>query len=288
MILQETFTLSNGVEIPKLGLGTWMIGNGEVSAAVQEAIKRGYRHIDTAQAYQNEAGVAQGVRDSGAKRDELFITSKLAAEAKSYKDAVAAIDESLRKMELDYLDLMLIHSPQPWMEYGEADRFQEGNREAWRAMEEAYKAGKLRSIGVSNFIESDLENILGSASVKPMVNQILVHISNTPLELIKFNQDREILVEAYSPIAHGELLKNEKVTEMAERYGVSVPQLGIRYDLQLGLLPLPKTANPSHMESNAKIEFEISSEDMEFLKNIEPIQHYGEASNMPVFGGKLK
>ena len=288
MILQETFTLSNGVEIPKLGLGTWMIGNGEVSAAVQEAIKLGYRHIDTAQAYQNEAGVAQGVRDSGAKRDELFITSKLAAEAKSYKDAAAAIDESLRKMELDYLDLMLIHSPQPWMEYGEADRFQEGNREAWRAMEEAYKAGKLRSIGVSNFIESDLENILGSASVKPMVNQILVHISNTPLELIKFNQDREILVEAYSPIAHGELLKNEKVTEMAERYGVSVPQLGIRYDLQLGLLPLPKTANPSHMESNAKIEFEISSEDMEFLKNIEPIQHYGEASNMPVFGGKLK
>ncbi|MBI40684.1 MAG: 2,5-diketo-D-gluconic acid reductase [Leptospiraceae bacterium] len=287
-MLQETFTLSNGVEIPKLGLGTWMIGNGEVSAAVQEAIKRGYRHIDTAQAYQNEAGVAQGVRDSGAKRDELFITSKLAAEAKSYKDAAAAIDESLRKMELDYLDLMLIHSPQPWMEYGEADRFQEGNREAWRAMEEAYKAGKLRSIGVSNFIESDLENILGSASVKPMVNQILVHISNTPLELIKFNQDREILVEAYSPIAHGELLKNEKVTEMAERYGVSVPQLGIRYDLQLGLLPLPKTANPSHMESNAKIEFEISSEDMEFLKNIEPIQHYGEASNMPVFGGKLK
>ncbi len=288
MILQETFTLLNGVEIPKLGLGTWMIGNGEVSAAVQEAIKLGYRHIDTAQAYQNEAGVAQGVRDSGAKRDELFITSKLAAEAKSYKDAVAAIDESLRKMELDYLDLMLIHSPQPWMEYGEADRFQEGNREAWRAMEEAYKAGKLRSIGVSNFIESDLKNILGSASVKPMVNQILVHISNTPLELIKFNQDREILVEAYSPIAHGELLKNEKVTEMAERYGVSVPQLGIRYDLQLGLLPLPKTANPSHMESNAKIEFEISSEDMEFLKNIEPIQHYGEASNMPVFGGKLK
>ena len=197
MILQETFTLSNGVEIPKLGLGTWMIGNGEVSAAVQEAIKRGYRHIDTAQAYQNEAGVAQGVRDSGAKRDELFITSKLAAEAKSYKDAAAAIDESLRKMELDYLDLMLIHSPQPWMEYGEADRFQEGNREAWRAMEEAYKAGKLRSIGVSNFIESDLENILGSASVKPMVNQILVHISNTPLELIKFNQDRETTVSQY-------------------------------------------------------------------------------------------
>lgn len=288
MIVQETFTLSNGVQIPKLGLGTWMIGDVEVKGAVTEAVRLGYRHIDTAQAYQNERGVGEGVRATGLGRKELFVTSKLAAEVKSYKEAIASIDRSLRVMELDYLDLMLIHSPQPWMEYGETDRFLEGNQEAWRALEEANKAGKLRAIGVSNFIESDLENILSSCSIKPMVNQILVHISNTPKDLIKYNQDRNILVEAYSPIAHGMLLKNTRVLEMAEKYGVSIAQLGIRYDLQLGLLPLPKTANPKHMETNAELDFEISSEDMEFLKNIKQIKDYGDASMMPVFGGKLR
>jgi diketogulonate reductase-like aldo/keto reductase len=288
MILKENYNLSNGIKIPKLGLGTWMIENADVAQAVVDAVKIGYRHIDTAQAYANESGVGEGIRACGVNREELFITTKLAAEVKSYEEAVSAIDQSLVAMGLDYIDMMIIHSPQPWMEFGEEDRFFEGNREAWRALEEAYEAGKLRAIGVSNFQKEDLDNILSACKVNPMVNQILAHISNTPKELIEYTQAKGILVEAYSPIAHGELLKNQKVVDIAEKYGVSVPQLSIRYDLQLGLLPLPKTANPEHMKNNAEVDFVISEEDMEFLKNVDTIKDYGEARVMPVFGGKLK
>lgn len=287
MILEEKYTLSNGALIPKLGLGTWFISNGDAVQAVVDAVKIGYRHIDTAQAYMNEGGVGDGVRACGVKREELFITTKLAAEAKSYKKAVSSIDKSLKKLGLDSIDMMIIHSPQPWMKYGREDRYFEGNREAWKALEEAYKAGKLRAIGLSNFERQDIDNILASCTVKPMVNQILAHISNTPAELISYSQEKGILVEAYSPVAHGELLKNKEVIEMAQKYNVSVPQLSIRYTLQLGLLPLPKTANPKHMKNNAEVDFTISEKDMEFLKNIEHIKDYGGASLMPVFGGKL-
>lgn len=284
MILQENFKLSNGVEIPKLGLGTWFIADDKVAEAVKEAVKLGYRHIDTAQAYQNERGVGEGVRNCGVNREDLFVTTKLAAEIKSYEEAVKSIDDSLERMGIEYLDLMIIHSPKPWMEYQNEDRYFEGNREAWKALEEAYKAGKLKAIGVSNFEKEDLENILESCSVAPMVNQVLAHISNTPTDLIRFCEKNDILVEAYSPIGHGELMKDEAVKEMAAKYKVSVPQLGIRYDLQLGLLPLPKTANPAHMKSNADLDFEISAEDMEVLKSMDRID-YGEASMFPVFAG---
>jgi len=287
MMLNENYTLSNGVEIPKLGLGTWFINNNDVSAAVVEAVKAGYRHIDTAQAYRNEAGVGDGVRASKVKRNELFVTSKLAAEAKSYKKAKAAIDKSLQVMGLDHLDMMIIHSPQPWTKFRGDDPFFEGNLEAWRALEEAYKAGKLRAIGLSNFEEADLDNIIKNGSVKPMVNQILAHIGNTPFDLIKYTQSKGILVEAYSPVAHGVLLKNQAVSDMAKKYSVSIPQLCIRYDLQLGLLPLPKTANPAHMKNNAEVDFVISEEDMEVLKNVAPVKDYGDAAMMPVYGGKM-
>lgn len=285
--LNETYTLSNGVEIPKLGLGTWKIANDKVGEAVRAATALGYRHIDTAQAYQNEAGVGDGIRACGVPREQIFLTTKLAAEVKSYDEAVQSIDGSLKTLGVDVIDLMIIHSPQPWRQFGDDDRFFEGNRAAWRALEEAYKAGKLRAIGVSNFQRVDLENILEGCTIKPMVNQILAHISNTPTELIQYTQDQGILVEAYSPIAHGELMKNERVVAMAKQYGVSVPQLSIRYDLQLGLLPLPKTANPDHMKSNAAVDFVIADEDMETLKSLPQIEDYGDASNMPVFGGKL-
>jgi diketogulonate reductase-like aldo/keto reductase len=288
MILEQTYTLSNGVEIPRLGLGTWFISNANVVQAVKDAVTLGYRHIDTATAYGNEEGVGEGIRTCGVSRDEIFVTTKLAAEDKSYGHAVEAIDESLETMGLDQLDLMIIHSPQPWREFGSEDRYFAGNREAWRALEEAFEAGKLRAIGLSNFEREDIDNILGSCTVKPMVNQILAHISNTPHELIRYTQEQGILVEAYSPIAHGELLKNEHVREIAEKYDVTVPQLSIRYDLQLGLLPLPKTENPEHMKSNADVNFQISDEDMETLKNVDPIQDYGEARTMPVFGGTLR
>ena len=286
MILEEKYTLSNGLEIPKLGLGTWFINDKDVVQAVVEAAKIGYRHIDTAQAYQNENGVGEGIRASGVKREDVFVTTKLAAEAKSYQEAVSAIDQSLRTMGFDYIDMMIIHSPKPWMKFHEDEHFFEGNREAWRALEEAFQAGKLRAIGVSNFEKADLDNILGSCTVKPMVNQILAHISNTPQELIQYTQNQGILVEAYSPVAHGELMKNQYVRKIAENYGVSVPQLGIRYVLQLGLLPLPKTANPAHMKNNADVDFVISDDDMETLKNMEQIEDYGSASMFPVYAGK--
>ncbi|HMQ59051.1 MAG TPA: aldo/keto reductase [Flavilitoribacter sp.] len=288
MILQEKYTLSNGVQIPKLGLGTWFINNNDVVQAVKDAVEIGYRHIDTAQAYQNEYGVGEGVRACGVKRADLFVTTKLAAEVKSFKEAAASIDASLKTLGLDYIDMMIIHSPRPWMEFHDEDPYFEGNREAWSALEEAYKAGKLRAIGLSNFEKADLDNILGSCTVQPMVNQVLAHISNTPKELIQYCKDNGILVEAYSPIGHGELMKNQIITKMAEQYGVSVPQLSIRYCLQLGLLPLPKTANPAHMKNNAAVDFVISDEDMAFLKNVEPIKDYGDASMFPVYGGQLK
>ena len=271
MILEETYTLSNGVTIPKLGLGTWFINNKAVVQAVKDAARLGYRHIDTAQAYGNDNGVGEGIRTCGVRREDMFVTTKLAAEVKSYKEAVASIEGSLKTSGLDYFDLMIIHSPKPWAKFREGDNYFEGNREAWSALEEAYKAGKLRSIGVSNFEKVDIDNILSSCTVQPMVNQILTHISNTPKDLIQYNQAKDILVEAYSPFGHGELFKNHEVAAIAEKYKVSVSQLAIRYCLELGLLPLPKTANPQHMKTNAEVDFVIPREDMEFLKNVQEI-----------------
>ncbi|MBO0461104.1 MULTISPECIES: aldo/keto reductase [unclassified Enterococcus] len=286
-MLQEYYTLFNGNKIPKLGLGTWFIEDQEADKAVKDAMKVGYRLIDTAQAYGNEVGVGKGIRESNIAREEIFVTSKIAAEEKSYDSAAKSIDETLEKMGLDYLDLMIIHSPQPWKEFRGANRYFKENIEVWRALEDAYDEGKVRAIGVSNFLEDDLQNILDNSRIKPMVNQILVHISNTPSSLIEFCQHNDILVEAYSPIAHGEALKNPAIQKIAEKYHVSVPQLCIRYDLQLGTVVLPKTANLAHMKMNAEIDFVISEEDMEKLKHIEQIQDYGDSSFFPVFGGEI-
>ncbi len=221
-------------------------------------------------------------------RDEIFVTSKVAAEHKDYKSAAAGIDETLRKTGLDYLDMMIIHSPQPWKLVNQSDdRFIEGNREAWRALEDAYQAGKLRAIGVSNFLQEDIVSLWQTAAIKPMVNQVLCHISNTPLELIGFCVEKGMIMEAYSPVAHGEAMKNPQIVEMARKYGVTVPQLCIRYDIQLGMIVLPKTANPSHMKSNAEVDFDITEEDMQILKTVRHIANYGEHSFFPVFGGKL-
>ncbi|WP_062996282.1 aldo/keto reductase [Nocardia mikamii] len=283
-ILNETYTLSNGVEIPKLGLGTWFIDDDSAADAVEAAVEIGYRNIDTAQAYGNERGVGEGVRGSGIAREDLFVSTKLAAEIKDYDRAVAAIDASLATLGLDHVDLMLIHSPQPWDDFRGGD-YAEGNREAWRALENAYQAGKLRSIGVSNFEQADLDNILSSCTVTPQVNQLLVHAGNTPTELIAYCEDHNILVEAYSPIAHGEILNNPDVAAMADRYGVSIPQLCIRYTLQLGTVSLPKTANPDHMRSNAQLDFEITDRDMNALRELRA-RDYGEHSVFPVYSGK--
>nr|WP_248629557.1 aldo/keto reductase [Enterococcus cecorum] len=287
-MFNKSMKLNNGVVIPQLALGTWLIDDEKVTDAVKSALQMGYRHIDTAQAYGNERGVGEGVRQSGIPRDEIFITSKVAAEHKSYESAAKSIDDTLKLMGMDCLDMMIIHSPQPWKEVNQSEnRYKKENQEVWRALEDALEAGKLRAIGVSNFLEEDVQNILKTARIKPQVNQILAHISNTPLDLIQYCQNEGIAVEAYSPVAHGEALKNPKIVAMAKKYGVSVAQLCIRYCIQLDMIVLPKTANPDHMRENADLDFEISQEDMRELLAIDKIQDYGEASFFPVYGGKL-
>ncbi len=288
-MFNENLTLPNGIKVPQLALGTWLIDDDKAADAVRAALDIGYRHIDTAQAYANERGVGEGIRTSGINREDIFVTTKVAAEHKDYKSAAEGIDGSLKAMGLDYIDLMIIHSPQPWVEVNQSDnRYFEGNLEAWRALTDAYKAGKIRAIGVSNFLQEDIENIWNNAEIKPMVNQVLCHISNTPLELIDYCQNKGIVMEAYSPVAHGEALRIPAIAQMAEKYGVSVPQLCIRYDIQLGMIVLPKTANPVHMKSNADVDFVISDADMEILKHLEKIDNYGDSSFFPVYGGKLK
>ncbi len=281
----EFKTLSNGKKIPVLGLGTWFIDDGKVTGAVVSAVKIGYRHIDTAQAYDNEKGVGMGIKACGIPREELFVTSKVAAEAKSYDTAAKSIDETLDKMGLPYIDLMLIHSPQPWAEWRNDKRYFEENIQVWKALEDAYTTGKVKAIGVSNFLIDDLENLIAHCEIKPMVNQLLIHIGNTPAELIAYCKEQDIVVEAYSPIAHGEALKNKTIVAMAQKYGVSVPQLCIKYVLNLGTVALPKTANVEHMQNNASLDFEISDEDMETLKTLK-FKDYGEYSFFPVFSGK--
>ena len=287
-MFENSIVLNNGVKIPQLGLGTWFIDDDKAADAVKAAVEIGYRHIDTAQAYGNERGVGEGVRTCGIPRDELFVVSKVAAEHKTYEEAMAGINATLEKMGLDYLDMMIIHSPQPWAKVNQCeDRYIEGNRAAWKALEDAYKEGKLKAIGISNFQIEDIASLLETAKIKPMVNQILLHISNTPMELVEYCQKNNIVVEAYSPIAHGEILNQPEITASAKKYGVTVPQLCIRYTLQLGAVSLPKTSNPEHMKSNAELDFEISTEDMELLKNFKKIKSYGDSGVFPVYGGKM-
>lgn len=284
MILEETYTLSNGVRIPKVGLGTWLIPDDQAAGAVKAALALGYHHIDTAQAYENERGVGEGLRESGLKRDQYFLTTKVAAENKTYESAAASIDESLRKLGLEYADLIIIHCPQPWAEFRGAKRYFKENKQVWRALEDAYEAGKVRAIGVSNFLVDDLQNILEDCRIKPMVNQILLHAGETPRDLLDFCANEGILVEAYSPIAHGQALNNGQLAEVAARYGVTIPQLCIKYTLQLGAVTLPKSSNPDHIKSNVQLDFTISDEDMAFLAGIG--QDYGDDSWWPVFSGK--
>ena len=285
MIFNEYYTLSNGIHIPKLGLGTWFIDNDTAADTIKQAIQIGYRHIDTAQAYENESGVGNGIKNCGLARQDIFVTSKVAAEEKSYAAATKSIDNSLKNMGLDYIDMMIIHSPQPWVEFRGENNYRAENQEVWRALEDAYKAGKIRAIGVSNFLIDDLESLLPHCAIKPMVNQILMHIGNTPHQLVQYCQEHDILVEAYSPIAHGEALKSADITAMAKKYNVSTAQLCIKYVIQLGAIALPKTANPDHMRSNAMLDFVISDSDMAELTALQ-FADYGDYSHFPVFSGK--
>ena len=268
-ILNESFELSNGVKIPKIALGTWQIPNNTVEEPVLAALKNGYRHIDTALAYGNEKGVGKAVRESGILRQEIFVTTKIPAEIKSYAKATQKISESLDNLDLEYIDLLLIHAPKPWSEMGGGsnNNYFDENIAVWKAMEEAYKSGKVKAIGVSNFNVADIKNLTDKCEITPMANQIRFFIGFTQEDITSYCQNNRILVEGYSPIATGELLKNENISKIAKKYDKTITQIWIRYLLQRDVLPLPKSTHEKFIIQNADVDFIISKEDMEFLNN---------------------
>lgn len=267
-VLTETYKLSNGVAIPKVAFGTWQIPNGDATYnSVATALKNGYRHIDTAKAYGNEQSVGQAIRDSGIDRKEIFVTSKLPAEIKTYDGALKAFDETMAALDIDYLDLYIIHAPWPWNQIGK--NCDQGNLDAWRAMEKIYASGRVRAIGVSNFAVRDLENLLPHAKVKPMVNQIQYYVGFTEPKITKYSEEHGILVEAYSPLATGRMLANDKVIAIANKYDVTPAQLAIRFCVENGVLPLPKAVTPAHIVSNKELDFTISAADMAALNDLQ-------------------
>ena len=283
--MEENLKLNNGELIPQLAYGTWLIKNEDAAKCVKTALEVGYRHIDTAQAYGNEVGVGNGIKESGLNREDIYVTTKVLGEIKTYEEAKKSIDDSLNRLGLDYIDLILIHCPQPWVEFRGPKRYFRENIQVWKALEEAYEEGKVRAIGVSNFLIDDLENIINNCKIKPMVNQILCHIGNTPMDVIKFCQTNDIVVESYSPIAHGAALNNETIAKYAKKYGVSIAQLCIRYTLQINTISIPKASSKEHIEDNAKVDFIISDEDMIELIKLNEID-YGADSFWPVFSKK--
>jgi len=267
-IATEHYTLANGVQIPKIGFGTWQMPDGEDTYnAVLFALQHGYRHIDTARAYGNEPSVGRAVRDSGIARGDLFVTTKLPAEVKDYAGTLASFEETMQALGLDYVDLYLIHAPWPWDEKG-AD-YRTENRAVWRAMEEIYRGSRCRAIGVSNFVVDDLTSLLQEATIAPMANQIRFFVGNTQEPVTRFCQENDILVEAYSPLATGAILQNKAVAAIAEKYQTSVPQLCVRYALQRGTLPLPKSTHAEYITQNADVDFTIESEDMHTLDGLQ-------------------
>ncbi|MBR2381090.1 MAG: aldo/keto reductase [Clostridia bacterium] len=267
MIKNEIFILNNGVKIPAIGFGTWQVADGEEGySSCLAALKLGYRHIDTAFAYGNEPSVARALRDSGLSHEDVFITTKLPADIKNYDGARAHFEASLKNLETDYLDLYLIHAPWPWSDVG--GDYTEGNIAVWRAMIDLYNEGKVRAIGVSNFHVKDIKAIVDATGFVPAVNQIRYFIGNTQNEITEYCQANGILVEAYSPLATGALVEHEELCAMAERYGVTIPQLCIRFCIENGTLPLPKSVNEARIKANLEVDFEISKEDMAYLNSL--------------------
>nr|WP_186321385.1 aldo/keto reductase [Bacillus sp. FJAT-22090] len=265
--LQSTTTLQNGVKMPWLGLGVFQVEEGqELVDAVKTAIKHGYRSIDTAAIYGNESGVGQGIREAieetGITREELFITSKVWNSDLGYEQTIAAYEESLSKLGLDYLDMYLIHWPV------------EGKyKDAWRALETLYKEGRVKAIGVSNFHISHLEELMKDAEIKPMINQVETHPRLTQKELLAFCKQHHIQMEAWSPLMQGQLLDNADLQQIANKHGKSVAQIILRWDLQNGIITIPKSTKAHRIAENANVfDFELSIEEMEQIDNLN--QHH--------------
>lgn len=259
--LTDTYTLNNGVKIPVVGFGTWQSKDGdEAYNAVKAALEAGYRHIDTAAAYGNEESVGKAIKDSGIDRKELFITSKLWNRDHGYELAKKALDTSLAKLGTDYLDLYLIHWPNP-VQF--RDEWQQRNADSWRAMEEALDAGKVRAIGVSNFRAHHLDELLKTAKVTPAVNQIFLNPSDTEDEVVAYNKEHGILSEAYSPLGTGKIFTIPELKDIAAKYNKSVAQVVLRWSLQHGFLPLPKSVHADRIKQNTEIfDFELSDDDI--------------------------
>ena len=262
----DKFILNDKVEIPAVGLGTWQSEKPDAYNAVRAAVNCGYRHIDTAYVYENEDAVGRAVKDCGVPREQLFITTKLPSEIKSYDGAKDYCEKSLKALGLDYLDLYLIHAPWPWTNVG--SDCTEGNIQAWKAMIDLKKEGKIRSIGVSNFNGEQINSLINATGVVPSINQIRFFIGNTQDAIYNYCKDNGILIEAYSPLATGKIMEIAEIREIAERLGVGLPQLCIKYCLQRGTLPLPKSVTPSRIADNLKLDFKIPEKDMELLNSI--------------------
>lgn len=267
MNYNDVFKLSNGVEIPCIGFGTWQTPDGEVAVnSVLTALEVGYRHIDTAQAYGNEESVGQAIKQSGINREELFITTKLWNDFHTYELTKSSFEESMEKLGLDYLDLFLIHWPNP---IAFRDSWQEANAQAWKAMEELYQEGRIRAIGISNFKQHHIEELMKTATIAPMVNQIRLCPGNTQDELVDYCRQRDMLLEAYSPLGVGKVFEVEEMKTLAEKYNRSIAQVCIRWSLQKGFLPLPKSVTPSRIKENIEVfDFELEEQDVELMSNL--------------------
>ncbi len=260
----DKFILNNGNPIPCVGYGTWRTPDGDACVdATLCALSAGYRHIDTAAYYKNEPSVGEAIKQSGISREEIFVTSKLWNTEHSYERAVAALDASLCRLGLDYLDLYLIHWPRPACV---RDTWEDANAETWRALEDMQKAGKIKNIGVSNFMPKHLDALLADATVTPAVNQIEYHIGQTTPETVNYCRQKGILVEAWAPLNRGLALENEQIASIAKAHGRSTAQIHLRYCLQNGILPLPKSVTPERIKENLDIfDFALTDDEMAAL-----------------------
>ncbi|TCT17041.1 diketogulonate reductase-like aldo/keto reductase [Natranaerovirga pectinivora] len=265
--LIDTYELHNGVKIPCVGFGTWQATDGEeATTSVREAIKAGYRHIDTAAAYGNEESIGIAVKESGLKREDIFITSKLQNPAHGYEATMSAFEESMKKLDMDYLDLYLIHWPNP-IKF--RDCWEEANAGTWKAFEELYEAGRIKAIGVSNFMPHHIDELLKTAKIVPMVNQIRLCPGETQPIVAAYCEKHNILLEAYSPLGTGRIFEVEEMKGLAEKYNKSVAQICIRWCLEMGYLPLPKSVHPTRIKENTEVfDFELSKEDIELIANL--------------------
>ena len=273
--LESTFTLSNGNKIPCIGFGTWQSAAGdEAYSAVLAALNAGYRHIDTAAAYGNEESVGRAINDflksSSVRREELFITTKLWNDDHGYESAQKAIDLSLQKLHLDYLDLYLIHWPNP-LKF--RDCWAKMNELSWRAMEEAYKDGKLRAIGLSNFCERHVVELLKTAEIKPMVNQIKICPGQSQKELADYSRSLGMVVEGYSPMGTGGIFKSDEMKKIAEKYNRTIAQICVRWSLQQGNIPLPKSVHADRIEENARVfDFALEESDIKKIADMQNLE----------------